>query len=176
LLNGGKRRNFRLMKRDLGTAAIGGGVGGLLDALYATLVWGVWLGSNPAGVWQGVAAGLLGKTASEGGNATALLGLALHFFIAFCMALIYVLSSKRLPVLTARPLLMGALYGVVLFVVMNFVVVPLSAIGWHTPKPMGLLRAFIPHVIFVGPAIALAAARRARSPAGAHVLPGAVGS
>jgi len=150
------------MKRVLGTAAIGGGVGGLLDAVYATLVWGVWLGSDPAGVWQGVASGLLGKAASEGGGATALLGLALHFFIAFCMALAYVLASKRLPVLTARPWLMGALYGVVLYVVMNFVVVPLSAIGWRTPSPMGALRALIPHVIFVGPAIALAAARRSR--------------
>jgi len=155
------------MKRELGTAALGGGVGGLLDAVYATLVWGVWLGSNPAGVWQGVAAGLLGKAATEGGNATALLGLALHFFIAFCMALAYVLASRRLSVLTARPWLMGGLYGVVLFVVMNFVVVPLSAIGWHAPKPMGLLRALIPHVIFVGPAIALATARR-RSSAGMH--------
>ena len=156
------------MKHDLGTAAIGGGIGGLLDALYATLVWGVWLGSNPAGVWQGVAAGLLGKeAASAGGNATALLGLALHFFIAFLMALAYVLASKRLPVLTARPWLMGAFYGVVLFVVMNFVVVPLTPIGWRTPTPMGAFRALVPHVVFVGPAIALAAARR-RSYAGMH--------
>jgi len=153
------------MKRDLGTAAIGGGIGGLLDALYATLLWGVYFGMGPVKLWQSVAAGLLGgDAASAGGNGTALLGLALHFFIAFCMALAYVLASKRLPLLTTRPLLMGALYGVVLYVVMNFVVVPLSAIGWRgPPAPMSALRALIPHVIFVGPAIALATAIAWRS-------------
>jgi len=45
------------MRRDLGTALVGGGVGGLLDALYATVLWGFILGDNPAGVWQSVAAG-----------------------------------------------------------------------------------------------------------------------
>ena len=152
------------MKRALGTAALGGGIAGLLDCLYATVLWGFLLGDNPAGVWQSVAAGLLGKASYEGGNATALLGLALHFFIAFVMALVYVLASRRLPVLTARPLLMGVLYGAALYVVMNFVVVPLSAIGFHAPSLKGAIRALIPHVLFVGPAIALAAARRGSTP------------
>ena len=152
------------MKRELATAAVGGGIGGLLDCIYATVMWGVILGSNPAGVWQSVAAGLLGKEpAYSGGNATALLGLALHFFIAFVMALVYVRASRHLPLLTARPLLMGVLYGAVLFVVMNFVVVPLSAIGFHAPSLKGAIRALIPHVLFVGPAISLVAARRARA-------------
>ena len=144
------------MKRDLGTAALGGGIGGLLDAIYATVLWGL-------GAWQGVASGLLGKASFEGGNATVLLGLALHFFIAFVMALVYVRASRHLPVLTAKPLLMGVLYGVALYVVMNFVVVPLSQIGFRPLTTAGFLRAFPPHVLLVGPAIALVAARRARA-------------
>jgi len=151
------------MKRALGTAALGGGIAGLLDCLYATVLWGFLLGDNPAGVWQSVAAGLLGKASYEGGNATALLGLALHFCIAFVMALVYVLASRRLPVLTARPLLMGVLYGAALYVVMNFVVVPLSAIGFHAPSLKGSMRVIIPHILFVGPAISLITARRART-------------
>ncbi len=152
------------MKRDLGTALIGGGVGGLLDALYATVLWGFILGDNPAGVWQSVAAGLLGKTSYEGGSATALLGLALHFFIAFVMALAYVRAARKLPALVQRPVLMGVLYGFALYLVMNFVVVPLSAIGFHAPSPGGAIRALIPHVLFVGPAIALTAAKRDSKP------------
>ena len=151
------------MKRHLVTAAIGGGIGGLLDAIYATVTWGVILGSNPAGVWQSVASGLLGKAAFDGGNATAALGLALHFFIAFVMALVYVAVAARLRLLTRRPWICGALYGVLLFVIMNFVVVPLSAIGWRPMSATGALRALIPHVIFVGPAIALFAARYLRT-------------
>ena len=152
------------MKRDLGTAALGGGLGGLLDALYATVLWGFILGDNPAGVWQSVAAGLLGKASYQGGNGTALLGLALHFFIAFVMALVYVRASRRLPLLIQRPILMGVSYGVALYLVMNFVVVPLSAIGFHAPTLKGAIRAFIPHVLFVGPAISWIAARRDSKP------------
>jgi len=153
------------MRRDLATAALGGGVGGLLDALYATVLWGFILFDSPAAVWQSVAAGLLGKEAAyAGGNATAALGLALHFFIAFVMALVYVLASRRLRVLVARPLLMGVLYGLALYLVMNFVVVPLSAIGFHAPNLKGAIRALIPHLLFVGPAIALITARRDSTP------------
>ena len=152
------------MKRDLGTAAIGGGAGGLLDAIYATVLWGFILGDNPAAVWQSVAAGLLGKTSYDGGPATALLGLALHFFIAFVMALAYVRAARKLPALVQRPVLMGVLYGFALYLVMNFVVVPLSAIGFHAPSLGGAIRALIPHVLFVGPAIALTAAKRDSKP------------
>jgi len=118
------------------------------------VLWGL-------GAWQGVASGLLGKASFEGGNTTVLLGLVLHFFIAFVMALVYVLAGRRLPVLLARPILMGVLYGFVLYLVMNFIVVPLSAIGFRPPSLVGAIRALIPHVIFVGPAIALIAAKRA---------------
>ena len=147
------------MPRHLVTAAWGGGVGGLLDIIYALVLWGVILGDNPTGVLQSIASGLLGSSAFEGGISTALLGLALHFLIAFLMALAYVLAATRMPLLTSRPWLMGAAYGVVLYAVMNFVVVPLSAIGFRPPSFWGSVRALLPHVIFVGPAIALFAAR-----------------
>jgi uncharacterized membrane protein YagU involved in acid resistance len=150
------------MKRDVTTAAIGGGVAGLLDAIYATVLWGMIQGSNPAAVWQSVASGLSGKAAFQGGAVTATLGLALHFFIAFVMALVYVRAARRLPALLARPILMGVLYGFVLYVVMNFVVVLLSAIGFRAPDLVGAIRALIPHILFVGPVISLVAARRAR--------------
>jgi hypothetical protein len=143
------------MKKDLTTAAIGGGIGGLCDAIYATTMWGL-------GAWQGVASGLLGKASFDGGNSTIALGLVLHFFIAFVMALVYVKASHRLPILTSRPLLIGVLYGLVLYVVMNFVVVPLSAIGFRPPTLMGVVKSLPPHILFVGPAIALVTAWRAR--------------
>jgi hypothetical protein len=151
------------MKKHLVTAALGGGVGGLLDILYAVVLWGVILKGGPMVILQSVASGAIGKEAAySGGAVTAALGLFFHFLIAYLMALAYVLAATRLPVLVHRPILMGVIYGCVLFLVMNFVVVPLSAIGWREPTPIGLFRAWIPHVIFIGPAIALFASRRAR--------------
>jgi hypothetical protein len=153
------------MNRTLGTAALGGGVGGLLDIIYAVVLWGIVLDVGSLKILQSIASGVLGPAAYDGGAATAALGLALHFLIAFCMALAYVLAAKRLPVLTTRWLIMGSLYGFVLFAVMNFVVVPLSAIGWRPMKPMGAFRALLPHILFVGPVIAWFAAKRAAPPA-----------
>ena len=153
------------MKRQLVTAALGGGVGGLLDIVYAIVVWGFILGGDPVKILQSIASGLLGKSAYDGGAGTALLGLVLHFCIAFLMALTYVLVSRRFAVLTARPMLMGFLYGFVLFATMNFAIVPLSAIGWRDMTWIGAARALLPHVFFVGPAIAWFAARRAGLPA-----------
>lgn len=144
------------------TAALGAGVGGLLDIIYAIVLWGFILGGDPLKILQSIASGLLGKSAYEGGAGTAVLGLALHFCVAFLMALTYVLVSRKLAVLTVRPALMGFLYGFVLFAAMNFVIVPLSAIGWRDMTWIGATRALLPHIFFVGPAIALFAARRAR--------------
>jgi hypothetical protein len=149
------------MRKTVGTALLGGGVGGLLDIIYAIVLWGVILGGSPMGILQSIASGLLGKAAYDGGTSTAILGLALHFLIAFLMALAYVLASRKLPVLTARPVLMGVIYGVALYLVMNFIVVPLSAIGYRPPTFWGAMRALFPHVAFVGPAIAYFAAQRA---------------
>ena len=151
------------MKRSLVTAAIGGGIGGFADIAYAIVVWGVILSPNWIAIPQSVASGLLGKAAFEGGWPIFFLGLALHFLIAFLMALAYVFASRRAPALTRAPLLSGAIYGLLLFAVMNYIVVPLSA---APPRPwphgLGLVRTLAPHVLFVGPAIAYATARRAR--------------
>jgi len=130
------------VKRDLGTAAIGAGAGGLLDAIYATVLWGFILGDNPAAVWQSVAAGLLGKASYDGGKATALLGLTLHFCIAFVMALVYVRAARHLALLRQRPVLMGALYGVLLYLAMNYVVVPLSATAYELYKERAAIAQF----------------------------------
>jgi len=160
------------MSRTLGTAVRGGVVGGLLDIIYACVLWGIILDVGVLKILQSIASGLLGKAAYDGGAGTAVLGLDLHFCIATCMALVYVLAAKRLPVLTSRWLLMGFLYGFVLFVVMNFVVVPLSAIGWRPMTPMGAFRALLPHILFVGPAIAYFVRRsRATSENGAEAAP-----
>ena len=99
---------------------------GVLDALDAVLFFGA-RGVAPIRIFQSIAAGLLGRAAFQGGLATALLGTLLHFFIAFVIVATYFLASRRLPVLTRRPILCGVLYGVAVYTVMNLVVLPLSA-------------------------------------------------
>jgi len=101
---------------------------GVLDISQAFLAWGLLSGSRPSRVLQSVASGLLGPESFKGGMATASLGAALHFFIAFTAAAVFYLASRKLSFLVQRPVLWGMIYGELVFLFMNYIVIPLSAI------------------------------------------------
>src|SRR6185436_181096 len=109
---------------------LGGFVVGTLDISYAMLFWWLRARVSPMRILQIVTAGVLGREAARaGGIRTALLGAALHFFIALVIVLVYASESRMMPMLIHRPILCGTVYGVLVYVVMNYVVVPLSAAG-----------------------------------------------
>ena len=145
----------------------GGLIAGSLDIADALIFHGV-RGVAPWRILQAIASGLLGRDAFTGGAWTAALGLGLHFFIATTAAAVYTLASLRLPRLVARPVLCGALYGLIVNVVMQNVVLPLSAFRPGPPAPAGTIdwgqvNLWLAHVFFVGLPIAFAtrwAARR----------------
>lgn len=110
---------------------IGGLAAGVLDILYAFVVYGpLSYGLSPVDVLHSVAAGWIGRDAArDGGVTTAALGLGSHFLIAGIMAAVYVVAATRLKALTERAVLGGLVYGLLLYVAMNYVVAPLSAAG-----------------------------------------------
>lgn len=103
-----------------------------LDALFAIGFWYLRNAVPPIRILQSIAAGLLGEASFSGGAATAWLGAALHYGIAIVMVAVYALAAHRLPRLRTHPWSSGLLYGALLYVVMTFVVVPLSA---ASPSP-----------------------------------------
>jgi hypothetical protein len=127
---------------------------GTLDALSAMVVSG-FFGAKPMRVFQGIASGLLGRSAFQGGVASALLGLSLHFLIALGAATVYYAASRGLPFLLNHALISGVAFGVIVHLFMTFVVIPLSAIG---SRPF-VLRSFVAFLIVsmlvVGPSISL---------------------
>src|SRR3546814_10081777 len=73
--------------------------------------------------------GWLGRATCEGCYPSALLGLVSHYGIAITMAAEFWFASRRWPALVHKPLLTGSLYGLALYAVMTYVVVPLSNAG-----------------------------------------------
>jgi hypothetical protein len=112
----------------------GGLVVGSLDAIDGLVFFGL-RGVTPTRFFQGIASGLLGRAAFEGGIGTVLLGGALHFFIAFSIVAAYYFASRGLPIMIRKPIHSGILYGILVYFFMSRVVVPLSAIG---PRPFSL--------------------------------------
>jgi hypothetical protein len=98
---------------------------GALDGLDAMVFFGL-RGATPIRIFQSIASGLLGRAAYQGGYASALLGVALHFFIAAVIVVTFYVVSRRLPVLVRHPVMCGLLYGLVAYAVMSYIVVPLA--------------------------------------------------
>ncbi len=140
-------------------AVVAGGLSaGVLDIAAAFAVYGL-RGASPLRILQSISSGLFGMAAFDGGASTAALGLVLHFSIALVAALLYYLASRRVEFLVRRPLLSGALYGIAVYVFMNFVVVPLSAVPKRPFSP-GLAGVIVVvHMVCVGIPIALAVRR-----------------
>lgn len=135
---------------------VGGLVVGVLDLNYAFILSGS-RGTSPLRLLQSVASGLLGSSAFDRGVPAGILGLACHFTIAFGAATVYYLAARRLPVLTERPYLSGTIFGILAFLFMNFVVIPLSAFPIKLKfPPMVFVRGFLSHTFLVGIPIALA--------------------
>lgn len=136
--------------------ALGSFAVALLDGLDAVVFFGL-QGVSPVRIFQAIASGLIGSEAYRGGLRTAALGGLLHVFIAFVIVVVYYLASSRLPALARRPFVFGPLYGVAAYLVMNFVVLPLSAGGAsHHPLPV-VVNGVLIHVFGVGIPAALAA-------------------
>ncbi len=152
----------------LGLVLAGGLVAGTLDIVYACTFWGL-KGDVPVQrILQSVAAGLLGKASFAGGAETAALGLGLHYLIATSMSVAYYLVARRLPPLWHRPLLYGAAYGLLLYMIMNYVVLPLSAAGPGSKDPLWITLSVAVHALLIGIPIALFARRALTSrPTGA---------
>ncbi|MGH9867038.1 MAG: hypothetical protein ACREAA_02590 [Candidatus Polarisedimenticolia bacterium] len=133
---------------------IAGLTAGALDITAACGFYAI-RGVSPVRILQSVASGLLGSAAFTGGAPTAVLGLALHFFIALTAAAVFFLASRRLPALVRRPVAWGAMYGVAVYLFMNHVVLPLSAVA---RRPFSLSTALVMvgiHIVCVGLPIAL---------------------
>jgi uncharacterized membrane protein YagU involved in acid resistance len=125
---------------------------GTLDIISAMLCWGLTKGVPPIRILQSVASGWLGRTAAfQGGMRSALLGLVSHYFIAFMIAAVFYVASRKLPFLIRHAVPCGLLYGFLAWIVMNYVIVPLSAI--HAVPAMslaGFISGPIGHPFLVG--------------------------
>lgn len=110
-------------------------IAGTLDLTAACLVAWLVTGVTPVRILQTVASGLLGQDSFTGGARTAMLGLVLHFIIAIIWAGVYYLASRRLSFLIDQPIIAGVLYGVLVWLFMNFAVLPLSAVS-KRPVPL----------------------------------------
>jgi hypothetical protein len=135
---------------------VGGLIAGTLDLTSAFIIFG-------RGVPRAIAGGLLGPMAFHGGAAVYALGVFLHYFIALSAAAVYYAASRRLRFMTEHALVCGLFFGIAIYLVMNLIVLPLSALHvTHPPALRSMIQGLLVHMVIIGLPISFSARRFAR--------------
>ena len=135
------------------TIASAGLIAGILDITSAFVIAGL-KGTGSVRMLQGIASGLLGPRSFEGGRATAGLGLAIHFLIAFTAASVFYAASRKLTFLTQHAVPSGLLYGIAVYLSMYWIVVPLAFVNARHSVSRDVTAVII-HMLLIGLPISL---------------------
>jgi len=148
---------FTLSGAEVRAVLLGGFSAGTADLGAACLIYF----TGPVVIMRAIASGLIGPASFPGGAATALLGLALQWLMSCLIAAIYVVATLKWPTLRRRWIASGLAFGAVVFGVMNYMVVPLSAIGKFPAFTVTLFIANLVAMLMFGLIIAFFARRSA---------------
>ena len=114
------------MRPAVRAIAVTGLIVGTMDIISAIIIV-LWRGSTVTRLLQFIASGLLGPQAFQGGTGTAILGLALHFLIAFTLVIVFYVARRSVGLVRRHAISSGIIYGLIVYAVMNLLVLPLSA-------------------------------------------------
>jgi hypothetical protein len=108
-------------------------VAGTLD-ITENIVFNAFRGITPWRIFQFIASGLIDGRSFQLGWASVGLGVLIHYAIALIWTAIFYIAATEFNfnVLLRRPILSGLLYGMLVYAIMNFIVLPLSAVP---PRP-----------------------------------------
>lgn len=144
--------------RTLLPAALGIGT---LDLLFA---WGYWAGKGVTliNILHSIAAGWYGKASYQMGTASAVVGALSHYAIMLAFVLAYWFAAVRIPLLRTHPWRCGLAYGLGIYALMSFVVLPLSAAGNPDFRNTAWVASSIAMHLLIGVLCAFAARRALR--------------
>jgi hypothetical protein len=149
----------------LGSIVLGGTIIGIVHLIVQEwLIFSV-VGKTPLlVVLQYIASGLLGNASFAGGIGTALLGVLFHLVISYVVAAVFILAAGQIPFLRRNVIVASLVYGLAVFVVLNYGIIPLSATppipGWTLPQLIELL---IEHALLSGLTLGLIVRRNMKA-------------
>ena len=140
---------------------VAGLIVGVLDAVAANAHAYLLRGTPPAAVWRYVASAVFGKSAGAGGPEMVLWGLLFHLTVATGWTALFFVAYPRIRFLSANMVVAGMAYGLFVWLMMNFVVVPLTRITkrWIRIMTTGTVLMILIHLFVIGVPISYLARR-----------------
>lgn len=136
----------------LRSLVVGGLIVGVVHAIiHHWIVSSLIEGYPLTSVYQYLASAAVGNAAFEGGTSTALLGLFFHLLVSFVVAAVFILSAQRIPLLRRFAIPSALVYGIGVLLVMNGIVLPLSAVPpLPPPTTPKLIELVLEHSLVIG--------------------------
>jgi hypothetical protein len=147
------------MKSFLTASLKAGIIVGILDGMAACGNAYLMRGVAPAGVFRYVASGYFGQAAFSGNNYMIAYGVGFHFFIAILWTMLYFFLCRKWSFLSRNKISSGLGYGLLVWLIMNAVVLPLSNIVPPDYKLIPTLIMIGIHLFIIGLSISLLSAR-----------------
>ena len=131
-------------------------IAGTLD-IGENILYNHFRGVTPRMIFQYIASGLIGMSSFQMGATSVALGVMIHYCIALTWTAIFYLASRQIAVLRERPVICGLLYGVLVYVVMTYLVLPLTHVPppRHPPTLWTRFNALLPLLFCIGLTISL---------------------
>jgi len=131
-------------------------IAGTLD-ITDNIIYNAFRGVTMKMIFQYIASGLVGMASFQMGGASVALGVAIHYAIALTWTAIFYIASRQIPVLRDRPVISGMVYGAIVYVIMNYVVLPLTRVPplKRPPTVVGRINAVAALLFCIGLTISL---------------------
>ncbi len=123
---------------------------GTLDILAALIQFYIKTNKNPISVLNFIASGVFGNDAFTGGTKMVAFGLFFHYVIAFSFTLLFFKLYPKLSVLIRNTFLLGSVYGLFIWLTMQFVVLPLSQAPAMKMNIQGAITAILILIAYIG--------------------------
>ena len=143
--------NKELIKIILLTALLAG----TLDILSAIINTYVQYGISPGRVFRFIASGVFGDNAYSGGLVMIAAGIIFHYFIALIWTVIFFFIFIKFNLSPCCKYIYGLAYGILVWLVMNLIVVPLSNTPHHPFTFKGVLLGVLFLIFFIGLPVSL---------------------
>jgi uncharacterized membrane protein YagU involved in acid resistance len=133
--------------RILTRGVVAGIVGGILMDLFIYLTSVLPQHGSMIAVWQFIASTAIGKGAFSS-TSFAWFGLLMHFIVSIAWATGYAYLAQTRAALSAHPAISGVVFGIVVYVVMQIVLVGDN--NFKMPSPAGFVLSLVAHAVFFG--------------------------
>ncbi|GAB2820029.1 hypothetical protein GCM10027043_20800 [Ferruginibacter profundus] len=137
-------------KIPLQTILLAGLLVGTLDILSAFVDVYVNTGKNPLIVLNYIATGAFGKTDFTASSGGAVAGLLFHYGIALAFTFFFFKLYSKINLLSKNWVLTGIVYGIFIWAIMNFIVVPLSNVRTPPFTAFRLIKAALILIVMIG--------------------------